>query len=37
MGQRGRAYVKKYHSTPVLADKLEELIKEQLAARHSGR
>jgi glycosyltransferase involved in cell wall biosynthesis len=37
MGQRGKEYVKKYHSTPVLADKLEELIKEQLAARHSGR
>lgn len=37
MGQRGKEYVKKYHSTAVLADKLEELIKEQLAARHSGR
>ena len=37
MGQRGKEYVKKYHSTRVLADKLEELIKEQLAARHSGR
>jgi glycosyltransferase involved in cell wall biosynthesis len=37
MGQRGKEYVKKYHSTPVLADKFEELIKEQLAARHSGR
>ncbi len=28
MGQRGRAYIKKYHSIPVLVDKLEAVIKE---------
>lgn len=28
MGQRGRAYVEKYHSTAMLADKLEGVLKE---------
>jgi len=28
MGQRGRAYVEKYYSIPILVDKLEKLIKE---------
>ncbi len=28
MGRRGRAYVEKYHSIPVLADKLEKVLQE---------
>ena len=28
MGQRGREYVEKYHSIPVLVDKLEKVLKE---------
>ena len=28
MGQRGREYVEKYHSIPVLVDKLEKVIQE---------
>ncbi len=31
MGMNGRKYVEKYHSIPVLVDKLEEVIKEAVA------
>lgn len=31
MGENGRKYVEKYHSIPVLVDKLEEVIKDTLA------
>jgi len=34
MGRRGREYVEKYRAIPVLADKLEEVIKEVLRASH---
>ena len=28
MGRRGREYVEKHHAIPVLADKLERVLKE---------
>lgn len=31
MGMNGRKYVEKYHSIPILVDKLEEVIKEAIA------
>ena len=33
MGRRGREYVERYHSMPVLADKLESCLKEVVGAR----
>lgn len=28
MGRRGRAYVEKYHTIPVLANRLEQMLKD---------
>lgn len=36
MGRRGREYVEKYHSIPVLADKLESCLKEVVRKGNKG-
>lgn len=37
MGENGREYVKKYHSIPVLVDKLEEVIKDTLTTYEKSK